>query len=59
MHAKKVKNLEKKIPDDTTLIHINQYNTENYNSEKKIDDLNKKLPDLGNLVTTTVLNTNI
>ena len=59
MHAKKVKNLEKEIPDDTTLIHINQYNTENYNSEKKIDDLNKKLRDLGNLVTTTVLNTNI
>ena len=24
----KVNNLEKKIPDETTLIHINQYNTE-------------------------------
>ena len=25
----KVNNLEKKIPDTTTLIHINQYNTDN------------------------------
>ena len=25
----KVNNLEKKIPDATTLIHINQYNTDN------------------------------
>ena len=27
--------LEKKIPDPTTLIHINQYNTDKQNLEKK------------------------
>ena len=31
-----VNNLEKKIPDTFTLIHINQYNTEKQNLEKKI-----------------------
>ena len=31
----KVNNLEKKIPDATTLIHINQYNTDKQNIEKK------------------------
>ena len=31
----KVNNLEKKIPDATTLIHINQYNIEKQNLEKK------------------------
>ena len=30
----KVYSLEKKIPDATTLIHINQYNTGKQNSEK-------------------------
>ena len=30
----KVYSLEKKIPDATTLIHINQYNTDKQNSEK-------------------------
>ena len=34
--ATKVNNLEKKIPDATTLIHINQYNTDKQNLEKKI-----------------------
>ena len=29
-----VYSLEKKIPDATTLIHINQYNTDKQNSEK-------------------------
>ena len=33
------KKLEKKIPDGTTLIHINQYNTDKQNSEKKIGDV--------------------
>ena len=28
-------NLEKKIPDANTLIHINQYNTDKTNLEKK------------------------
>ena len=31
----KVHNLEKKIPDATTLIHINQYNTDKQNLVKK------------------------
>ena len=31
----KVNSLEKKIPDATTLIHINQYNTDKQNLEKK------------------------
>ena len=31
----KVNNLEKKIPDATALIHINQYNTDKQNLEKK------------------------
>ena len=31
----KINNLEKKIPDATTLIHINQYNTDKQNLEKK------------------------
>ena len=36
----KVNNLEKKIPDATTLIHINQYKTD---LEKKIGDIEKKI----------------
>ena len=31
----KVYNLDKKIPDATTVIHINQYNTDKQNFEKK------------------------
>ena len=38
----KVNSLEKKIPDATTLIHINQYNTDKQNLEKKIGDVDKK-----------------
>ena len=49
----KVNNLENKIPDGTTLIHINQYNTDKENLEKK------KIPDTSSLVTTTVLSTKI
>ena len=52
----KVSNLEKKILDATTLIHINQYNTDKQNSEKTIRDVDKKSPDPNGLVTTTVLN---
>ena len=51
--------MEKKIPDATTLIHTNQYNTEKQNLEKKIGDADKKIPDRNGLVTTTVLNTKI
>ena len=35
----KVNNVEKKIPDVTNLIHINQYNTDKQNLEKKIRDV--------------------
>ena len=38
----KVNTLEKKIPDATTLIHINQYSTDKQNVEKKIRDVDKK-----------------
>ena len=38
----KVNNLKKKIPDATTLIHINQYNTDKQNLEKKLEMLIKK-----------------
>ena len=38
----KVNNLEKKFPDVTTLIHINQYNTDKQNLEKKLGDVDKK-----------------
>ena len=55
----KVNNLEKKFPKATTLIHMNQYNTDKQNLEKKIGDVNKKIPDASGLVTTTVLNTKI
>ena len=38
-----VNNLEKKTPDGTTLIHINQYNTDKQNlEEKKLEMLIKK-----------------
>ena len=37
----KVNTLEKKIHDATTLIHINQYNTEKQKLKKKIGDIDK------------------
>ena len=49
-----VNNLEKKIPDATTLIHINQYNTDKQNLDTKIRGVDKKIPDASGLVTTTV-----
>ena len=64
----KVNILEKKIPDATTLIHINQYNTIKQNLEKKmmlikkkakISEVENKTLDTIGLVTTTVLNTTI
>ena len=36
--------LENKIHDTTTLIHINQYNTDRQISEKKNGDVDKKVP---------------
>ena len=37
-----VNSLEKKIPDASTLTHINQYNKDKQNWEKKIGDVDKK-----------------
>ena len=53
----KVNILEKKISEATTLIHINQYNTDKLNLEKKIEDVDKRIPDTSGLVTATALNT--
>ena len=53
----KVNNLEIRIPHITTLIHINQYNTNKKIREKKNGDVDKKMRDSIGLVTTTVLNT--
>ena len=38
----KVNSLENKIPDETTLIYINQSNTDTQNFEKKNGDVDKK-----------------
>ena len=38
----KVNRSENKIPEATTLIYINQYNTDKQNLEKKIEDVDKK-----------------
>ena len=38
----KVNSLEKKIPDATTSIYINQYTTDKQNLEKKLDMLTRK-----------------
>ena len=53
-----VNNLKRKIPDTTTLNHINQYNTDKKNLEKEIEGIDKKILDVSSLVTTTVLDTN-
>ena len=38
----KINNYENKIPDATTVIHINQYNTDKRNLERKNRDSDKK-----------------
>ena len=50
----KVNSLKQQIPDATTLIYVNQYNTDKQNLEKKMEILIKKIPDVSGLVTTTV-----
>ena len=40
----KVNSLKKKFLDATTLIYINQYNTDKQNVEKKIGDVDRKTP---------------
>ena len=54
----KVNNLENKIPDASTLIQTNQYNTDKQSLGKKYDML-IKIHDVSDLVSTTVLNTKI
>ena len=57
----KVIKLNTKIPDATTLIQINQCNTDKQNLEKKVVDIDKIYPlmKVNGLVTTTVFNTKI
>ena len=55
----KVNNLESKIPDPTTLIHINEYNTDKQKLEKKMVLFIKKIPEVSGLVTSAILNTKI
>ena len=55
----KVNNLDKKIPDWTTLICINQCNTDKPNFENKVGYVDKKIQDTRGLVPSTVLNTKI
>ena len=56
----KENNIENKIPEATTLIHINQYNTDKQNLEKKkTEDVDKKMPDTSGLLNATVLKTKI
>ena len=54
----KVNNLQKKVPDATTLTHINQNNTDKQNLEKKWKCW-KRNTRYDCLVTVTVLNTKI
>ena len=55
----KVSNLEKKIPDGTTLIHVNRYNTDKQNLDKKNGDVDKNIWTRSDLVNTSVLSTKI
>ena len=50
---------EKNIAVATTLIYINQCNTDKQSLEERIGDVNKKRPDVSGLVTTNFLNTKI
>ena len=45
----KANNLERKILDVTTVIHINQYNTDKQNLEEKIGDVDEKVVDASGL----------
>ena len=57
----KVNNLVNKIPGATTLIYINQYNTDKQSLEKKVGNIKKKKkpPEVSSFVSTTVRNTKI
>ena len=51
--------MEKIIPDATTLIHVNQYNTDKGSLEKLIGEVQDKIPDVSSLVTTVAFTTKI
>ena len=55
----KINNLGNKFPEATTLVYINQYNTDKQSLDKKIGDVDKKIPGVSGLVTATVLTTKI
>ena len=55
----KVNNLENKILDKSTLIPINQYNSDKLNLKKKVKNIQNKIASVSNLVTNSVLNTKI
>ena len=55
----KVNNLENRIPDTTTLIYINRYNTKKQSLEKETRNVDKKVLDVSALVTATLLYTKI
>ena len=53
------KHLENKIPDASTSIQTNQYNSDKQNSKKINGDAENKIPDVSGLLTTNVLNTKL
>ena len=53
-----VNELEKEIPDVTTLIHVNQCKTVKQNLDKN-GHVYKKIPDNSDLVNTAALNTKV
>ena len=55
----KVNSLENKVPDISTWIYINEYNTDKQGLEKKIKDFDRKILDVSNLISNTTLKTNI
>ena len=55
----KVNNLDKKVPDATTLFHINQYSTDKQILQKEYWRYWKKISGTSGLVISTVLNTKI
>ena len=47
--------MDKKIPDATTAIHINQYNTLKQSLDKKNGDVDEKVSEVSGLVATTAV----
>ena len=55
----KVNNLKNKNPDASTLVYMNQYNTDKQGLENKIENVDKKTQGVSSLVTNTNFNTKI